>query len=401
MLPRNSQPRSLSSSVKILIIILAIILGLAGCGRRPQQGFPGGAAPAVVEIWHSLPGAEADALKIQVARIMDAHPEVIIKLEYIPEEKLPGTTFQAQAGGEGPDIFISTREVLHKLYSQGALAPVLATGSDAFPAVAAGFKFGDKLYAQPWLTDVPLFFYRADMVQPPAGLTDIINSKGVLVLPALNTALIGTWWNGQGGKILSGGKPALDDPGNLIFLQQLLNWRDAKQLQVNPDALTLFTGGLNPYMIGWASQSKVLNQMGVAWGSVPLSKFLAGQGQAFIGTTWGMANSSIKSTEQLSPAIRIVEETLISPEVEGALSQVGSLAPASASFYRRPEAQQGIWPQVNKVLADAWAIQGNSPEWKLIPLQDAAWRTVILGNTSPQDALNKAQSEALKVLGIQ
>ena len=80
--------------------LLAIFLLVTGCTKTPQAGQPGGPAPAVVEIWHSLQGAEADALQGQIQTITKAHPEVIIKLKYEPEQSFVAFSYQAEAGGE-------------------------------------------------------------------------------------------------------------------------------------------------------------------------------------------------------------------------------------------------------------------------------------------------------------
>ena len=169
----------------------------------------------------------------------------------------------------------------------------------------------------------------------------------------------------------------MDDPNNVAFLQQLLTWRSAKVLRIDPNALPAFAGGQTPYMIAGASQAKLLTQQNVPWGSMPLADLVGGQGQPLLGTTLGIANSEIKTNDAMMPAIQTVEKALLTPEVEGALMQAGGLLPANMGYYRRPEAQKGVFPQANLALTKAWALEGNAPEWKLIPLQDAAWSNAL------------------------
>src|SRR5680860_1656403 len=80
--------------------IFVLLIIVIGCTRTPQTGQPGGPAPVVVDIWHSLQGAEADALQGQVQAIMKTQTDVIIKLKYVPEQNFVTYSYQAEAGGE-------------------------------------------------------------------------------------------------------------------------------------------------------------------------------------------------------------------------------------------------------------------------------------------------------------
>lgn len=382
----------------IFIYILVSLILVTGCSSAPQTGQPGGPAPAIVDIWHSLQGAEADALQAQVQTIAETNPDVIVKLNYVPAQNFAAYSYQAEAGGEGPEIFIASREIIHELYGKGALAPAAYTDQEAFPAALAAFRFGAE-YALPWLTDIPLLYFRTDIAEPPASLANLSSDKGVSIVTA-DAATLSTWWNGQGGRLLNNGNISLNDPNNLAFLQQLLAWRSGNLLRVDPTAPTAFANGQTPYIVAGASLAKQLTQLNVPWGSVPLSDLVGGQGQALIGTTLGIANSAIKSTPEMMTAIQNVEKALLTPEVEGAMLEAGNLLPANMRYYGRPEAQKGVFPQADIALAKAWVIDGNSQEWKLIPLQNEAWSNVLAGNATPEAALNYAQEQAGKVLSV-
>lgn len=377
--------------------IAALLILVIGCARAPQTGQPGGSAPAVVDIWHSLQGAEADALQGQIQAIMKTHPEVIINLKYVPEQNFVAYSYQAEAGGEGPEIFIASKEIIRQLYEHGALAKTAYVDQGAFPAALSAFQFGGVGYASPWLTDVPLLYFRTDTAAVPANLADLF-SKGGISMAASDTATLSAWWNGQGGQLMKAGKPILNDPSNIAFLKQLLVWRDTKNLRIDPAVFTTFAGGGTPFMIAGASQAKLLTQQKVPWGSMQLADLVGGQGSPLLGTTLGIANSAIKTNEALMPALQTVEEALLSPEVEGIMTQAGHLLPANKGYYQRPEAQKGVFPQVNIALAKAWVIDGNASEWKLIPIQDVAWRNALAGSTTPENALASAQGEAIKAL---
>ncbi|ACL22718.1 extracellular solute-binding protein family 1 [Desulfitobacterium hafniense DCB-2] len=374
---------------------LIVILLLAGCGEDPRQGLPGGAAPAVIELWHSLAGVEGEALGKEVQRIMDSHPEVLIHLEYIAEGEIAQLAYLAQAGGEGPELFLTTAQALTELFQQGALSPVLGN-ADSFIGLTSQFKYGEKLYAQPLATDVPLFFYRTDLAQLPATLADFHTAKGVLALTALDTRNLTPWWSAQGGKLTGNGQPVLQDPANLIFLQQLLAWREGNLLLVDPNAWNLFLNAQAAYTIANASQAQGLSA-DIPWASVPLTQLTAGQGGILTTRTLGIANSSIKTSESLSPLIRLVEDELLSADSQGAIAKAGKRFPASSSFYSREEAQTGILRQVGLGLAQVWSLPGNALEGKLIPIQDKAWQKAWSG-VVPEEALAEAQTEAVKAL---
>ena len=388
---------------KVIILGFSVLMAayfVTGCMRAPQTGQPGGPAPAVVSVWHSLQGAEADALQGQVQSIMKVHSEVVIKLKYVSEQNFVDLSYQAQAGGEGPEIFIASGEIIRQLYGKGALAKAVYTDSEAFPAALADSRFGGVGYALPWLTDVPLLYFRTDTASVPANLVDLFSAKGGISITSPDTAMLSAWWNGQGGRLMNAANPSLDDPNNVLFLKQLLNWQKSKVLRIDPNALTAFVDGKTPYLLAGASQAKLLTQQNVPWGSLSLVDLVGGQGQPLLGTTLGIANSQIKTNEAMMPAIQTVEKALLTPEVEGTLSLAGGRLPANMGYYRRPEAQKGVFPQANLALAKAWALEGNAPERKLIPLQDTAWSNALAGNVTSEDALASAQGEAIKALEI-
>ena len=381
-----------------LCLIILIFILVVGCAKTPQTGQPGGPAPAVVEVWHSLQGSELNALQTQIQIIMKTHPDVIIKLKFVPEQNFVAFSYQAEAGGEGPEIFIASGEILRQLYGQGALAPTAYVDQDAFPAALAGFRFGGIGYALPWLIDVPLLYFRTDLAIVPTDLADLFSTKGGISVASLETDTLSAWWNGQGGRLMSGGKPVIDDPNNAAFLQQLLAWQGSGVLRVDPNALSAFAGGQTPYMIAKASQAQQLTEQNVPWGSVPLVELLSGQGQPLLGETMGIANSVVGTNEIMTPAIQTVERALLAPTVEGALMQAGRLLPANRGYYSLPEAQKGVFPQANSALTKAWPLEGDAPEWRLIPLQDEAWRNALVDTLAPVDALATAQGKASDAL---
>lgn len=388
----TSYGRSRGPRLGLALLTAMLLILTTSCLRAPQQGEPGGEAPAVVSIWHTLQGPEAAALQTQADGITKSNPAVVIRLRYVPEKNFASLAFQAEAGGEGPELFLAPREVLWQLYAEGAISPVVQYSSDAYPGVLAQFRFGGKLFAQPLLTDVPLLFYRTDINGlVPTSLGDL--SKGQLVLPVLNTQVFSAWWTAQGGKVTLQGKPQLSAPENFAFLQQLLAWRDGGALKVDSNAFNLLATGSARFTIAYASQAATLTQLKIPWNSLALNSLTGGQGQVLLGPTLGLANSSVKVVEAMVQPVRLVEEALLASGVEGALAQSGGRFPVSSSYYQKPEAQQGMALQVGQSLAKAWPLEGKALDWRLLPILDTAWQNAYAGAQNPADALATAQGQ--------
>lgn len=373
-------------------VFALLLLGL-GCGRTPQTGQPGGDAPAVVEVWHHLQGAEADALQEEVRRIMESQPE-IVKLKYVPAENFVTYSYQAGAGGGGPHIFIASQDILWRLYELGLLSPAVYVDQAAYPAAAAVFRFEGNTCASPWLTDVPLLYYRLDLAEAPESVDDLFSNKGGISLDAANTAALSAWWTGLGGQALEGGNPVLNSPNNLAFLYQLLTWQTANSLRVAPGALDAFVRGETGFVIAGAGQAQYLTGQGVVWGSMQLGDLTDGQGFPLLGPTWGIANSAVQTSEVMVPAIQSVEKALLTLEVEVAVGEGRHLLPANMAYGQLSAAL----PQADAALRKAWVLEGNAVERKLFPLLDVAWREALAGNVTAEEALAAAQGEAVTAL---
>ena len=382
----------------IMICILAVLFSTAGCMRESQTGLAGLPAPVVIEIWHYLQGAEADALQAQTQRIMGKHPDVLLKLKYVPETNYANTSYQAGAGGKGPEIFIASREIISQLYERGMLAEAAYVDRGAYPAALAAFQFGGTSFGSPWLTDVSVLYFRSDLTGVPNDLEDLFFNRGGVSLVEADMFSLAVWWSALGGRSLQGGNPLLMTPENLIFLYNLVNWQMIGSFRVDPDAFAAFAEGRSLYMIAGASQAKALTGQGVPWGSIQLSDLVGGQGQPLAGSTLGIANSAIKTTEVLFPAIRLVTEELSAMESVGAMERAGVLIPANAEYYRLSESQRHIFPQAHAALNRAWVLEGNALEWSIFPWHEIAWRKALEQEMTPEEALAYGQEEAQREL---
>lgn len=380
----------------ILIFILLIISSLSACAQGPEQGKPGGNAPAILSVWYSLEGNEEQELLSQLVRISEDNNEFEVRGKRIPEVDFVDYVWKIQAGGQGPDILIASRPHLFALYEKGGISPVLAEKSKALDSAEELFTFNRELYAAPWLTDVPLLYYRTDKVDSlPTNLNEIWQTKASIAMPSPNTVLLSPWWKAEGGNLSLAGIPQLNSPANLSFIKKLVDLRNEGLLILDNQALSRLIKGDVDYAISWASQSHILEESQVAWDCISLENVLGKNGKALLDKTIGIANSSLKTNPARKGAILVVQEELLKLETQTAISEAGNRIPVSKEYYEAP--QNSFRIETAKTISNSWTPTGNLIEWQFIGIQDVSWRSIITG-ADAEGELEKAQQSALKLL---
>ena len=379
----------------ILICILLIISTLSGCIQGPAQGRPGGDAPVFISVWYTLEGKEEQELLKQLERISVENNEVVVLGERIPEANFVDYVWKMQAGGQGPDILIASRPLIFALYEKGAISPVLAEGDRAFETAQELFTYNHELYAAPWLTDVPLLYYRKDKVnEPPRDLNEIWAKKAAIAITSLNTGLLSPWWKAEGGNFSLAGIPQLDSPTNLAFIEKILYLRSEGLLLFDNQALQRLASGEVSYAIAWASQRDVLEETEVEWDILSLETVLGKNGKALLDKTIGIANSSIKTIPARQSAILRVQEELLKTETQTAMFQAGNKIPVSQEYYETSHTYNN---EIAKTLNNAWAMAPDLIDWHYIAIQNSSWSNILAG-ASVESELNKAQQSALELL---
>ncbi|KUO62017.1 MAG: hypothetical protein APF84_05155 [Gracilibacter sp. BRH_c7a] len=380
----------------ILMCILLIISTLTGCIQAPAQGDPGGDAQAVLSVWYSLNGKEEKELLSQLERISQENNEFEVRGERIPETDFVDYIWKIQAGGQGPDILISTRPILSALYEKGAVSPVLAERDKAFSSAEELFTFNHELYAAPWLTDVPLLFYRKDQVKtPPYDINEIWIKKASIAVPAPSTVFLSPWWKAEGGNLSMAGIPQLNSPANLAFLNRLIYLRDEGLLIFDNQAMTRLVKGEVNYAISWASQSHVLENSQIEWDCVSLETVFGNNGKALLDKTIGIANSSLKTTPARESAILIILEELLKTDTQIAMSQAGNRIPVSKEYFEGSPIT--IKTKIAKTISNSWVPSTNLLEWQFMNIQDSSWLNILAGSDTEIE-LEKAQQSALELL---
>jgi multiple sugar transport system substrate-binding protein len=386
----------MKSAGRYLLCLFFIFVLFTACGQDPKQGQPGGEAPAVISVWYSLEGKLEQELLNQFEQINEKQHEFLVKGVKIPAKEFVHKVWGLQAGGQGPEIFIANRDIIATLYEQGALSPVLADSSPVFPSLLAEFTYNRQAFALPWLTDVPLLYYRKDAIStPPVDFNGLWSSKQPIAVKAQDFLLFSPWWKAEGGILSRGDLPALDAEVNSDFLGKLLASKSDGKIIVDEQAIELFSTGQVNYLLGWASDSIDLDRKQVDWACVSFSRLQENQAQALLAKTIGIANSSIKTGSELENAIRLVEEELLETEAGAAAQKATGYMPANMNFYDRSPVGT-LTKEAATTIENCWSIEGSALEWKLLPLYKGAWLNMAR-QADISIELAKAQEAALQI----
>lgn len=380
----------------LLICLLFIISTLTGCFQGSALGKPKEDAAAVISVWYSLQGKEEQELLKQLKRISIENNEVVVKGEKIAESTFVDYVWKMQAGGLGPDILIASRKSIVDLYEEGAISPVLAETDQPYASAEALFTFNQERYAAPWLTDVPLLYYRIDEYdEAPKDLNEILAKRSAIATSSLNTALLGPWWKAEGGILSSAGLPRIDFSINHSFIERMLYLTGQGLLIHDNQALQRLARGEVNYAIAWASQRHVLDKAKVNWDCRSLETVLGKNGKALLDKTIGIANSSIKTIPGRESAILIVQEELLKTEVQTAMFETGYRIPVSQEYYTTLPSTFNR--ETAKTIDNAWILAGDLIDWYYIAIQDVSWRNIFAG-ADVEDELEKAQQSAFGLL---
>jgi len=378
----------------LLLILILLTAPLTACNSSPSAGEPGGEAPTIISVWYSLQGKEEQELLRQFELIGKNYHEVKVKGTKVSANELVDRVWNLQAGGQGPEIVIAERALIFALYEKGAISPVLAESSDIYPAPLAVFTFNQQPFALPFITDVPLLYYRTDRIKsPPKSLSEILQKDSVAV-KSLETGLLSPWFKAEGGVFEKEGVPVLNSSANAAYINKILNLKSENKLITGDQALQAFITGETDYLISWASDSVSLDNAKVDWGCVSLSSLSGSNAGAILNNTVGIANSSIKTVPLMENAIRLVEEELL--KAGDLMHKTSGYLPTTWSWYENSQA--GTWKaETALTLEKAQPLSGYALDWKLISFQDQAIKNIFSGS-KVEDELSLVQKAALEML---
>jgi multiple sugar transport system substrate-binding protein len=152
---------------RTIVTLTLAALALVACAEpTPTRG-------RVVTFPTSSVGAEAKVLRTQVARFMERHPDIQVRLQRTPDAADQRHQLYVQwlnAQVRDPDVLqidiVWTPEFAAAgwLYALERFRPELA---DFFPSAVQANRHAGKLYALPWFLDVGMLYYRTDLLPGP------------------------------------------------------------------------------------------------------------------------------------------------------------------------------------------------------------------------------------------
>lgn len=153
-----------------------LLAGLVACGGGSGEGrvvtFPGSAV-----------GAEAEVLRLQLARFAELHPDIRVVQRATPDAADQRRQLYVQwlnARADDPDVLQLDVIWTPEFAAAGWVLPLDAFGAstrDLFPATVAANRLDGRLYAVPWFVDVGMLYWRTDLLAaPPASLDELVRA---------------------------------------------------------------------------------------------------------------------------------------------------------------------------------------------------------------------------------
>lgn len=235
--------------MKHALSVLALVLATSACDH--SHG---------IVLWHAYQGAEADALKLSVARWNSEHADTPVELVGVPYSSFGDKLTSAIPGGNGPDLFIYPQDRIGDWADAQIIEPLEFWVDDAradrfTDASLSAMAYKGSLWGLPLTVKSLAMFYRTDIVPTPPATTDDIlalapamRKRNAFALAYANQDLYGhaPWLFGFGGKILDGEALAIATPeaaAAMAFARELVTSGATPQNTEGPLVATLFNDG--------------------------------------------------------------------------------------------------------------------------------------------------------------
>jgi multiple sugar transport system substrate-binding protein len=283
--------------------------------------------------------------------------------------------------------------------------------AEFIPSTLETIHFDNKYFGIPQASDAALMYYRTDKVDAvpatwQALYADAKSKGGIVYQGASYEGLTCDYLElafAAGGKVLSpdGKKSLINSPENLKALQFMVDGikngsaPKAVTTYMEEESRRAFESGTPAYMRNWsyayalgnAKGSKVKGKFKVA----PFPTFEGGTSAAILG-----GHNLVISAYSKNPkgAVQLINY-LTSPEVEKVNFAKFSITPTTTATYSDPEVKKAI-PFADALLKNVQAAHARPVSPVYPQISQAIYKNVnaaLSGQTTPQDALKKADSQ--------
>ena len=363
--------------------------------------------PVELSLWHSYRGAEREALEQVLSDYDAAHPELKITPLALPSESFNSKLEAAAPRGNGPELFIAASERIGSWSASGIIAPLELEAEDFHPVTVAGVQWQDQSWGIPLASKcVALFYDPLQVAQPPQSTDALLqiaqeqrrgegqNQHYGLAYEAASAYFNAAWLHGFGGGIFREGELDLDSAENAAAMSFVAGLIEDDLLPQEPTGALvtqLFNSGQaamvlsGPWMLGEIEPSK---EFRVA----PLPEISATGNPA---APYVTVEATFVSAHALHPELALaLAEHLASPEAATTRALQGRQVVATESVWSQAELANDPILSAFRAQADRGVPMPLNPEmgasWE--PMA-RAWRRVLRGAMTPEQALAAAQTE--------
>jgi multiple sugar transport system substrate-binding protein len=288
--------------------------------------------------------------------------------------------------------------------------------ADFIPSTLETIHYDNKYFGVPQASDAALMYYRTDKVDSvpatwQALYTEAKSKGGIVYQGASYEGLTCDFLElafAAGGKVLSadGKKSEINSPANLKALQFMVDGikngsaPKAVTTYMEEESRRAFESGTPAFMRNWsyayalgnAKGSKIKGKFKVA----PFPTFEGGTSAAILG-----GHNLVISAYSKNPkgAVQLINY-LTSPEVEKVNAAKFSITPTTTATYSDPEVQKAM-PFADALLKNVQAAHARPVSPVYPQISQAIYKNVnaaLAGQTTPQDALKKADSQITSAL---
>lgn len=246
---------------RFFIILLSIFCtGCAAIGRPTAN-------PTII-LWHSWQDEQQAQLVEVITRFESIFDHYSVVVAYVPVNDVPTRYQEAVSQGLGPDILLTSNELLRTLVASSTVRAIPLDTIDTstyYPNAVASVTVSDMIYGVPFAMNPQVLFYRANDVESPATtldelLRDADSGLGVAINSRFRQALWGI--SAYGGQLLDiDGRVVLNEGGLVNWFNWLQNAQLSAGIVLSRDVETLqnlFVRGQVAYYVGKANELETL-----------------------------------------------------------------------------------------------------------------------------------------------
>jgi multiple sugar transport system substrate-binding protein len=407
------------------MLSLLVLLTLAAC-----RGQPAGDGPVTLIFKHAKILGPTDPLPALLHQFEARHPTVRVRSEVLPwstDEQQQFYVINLEGGSPGFDVFMLDVIWVPAFARAGwllDLTPHLAPAelADHFPAAVETVTVDGSIWALPWIMNVGLLYYRADLLgkyglRPPGTFDELVAQVARIRAGERNPRLEGSLWQGKqyeglvvnvleglwanGTRLLGTDGTVFPEPERaeevLAFLRGLIErgvsppWISAADEESTRRA---FGDGRAIFLRNWPyalplferPESAVRGKVGIA----PLPRHARGRGSA--GATGGAHLGVSRSTRHPAAAVALAR-FLAGEAAQKAMAGGVALYPTRMPLYQDPELVRAH-PSLPVILGLAAAGRPR-PVTPHYPILSATLQpelsAVLIGVKTPRDAIAQAR----------